>query len=234
MPLLNNFLATQFNEELRVEFENLIEELGLRNFFNNTIRVLEDASIEKDEITIAALSAGLLRTINYKLGKFPTVEDKISRQRTFGILLERLLVLLISKNLKETDKIFKSLDRSLYVTCLQQDYDHKLLKKLFDFDSLKHVIYNLKLQSAQMVAVGNPNQKPQKYVWLQKGNLHELADLLARYNYIKSKKEFFDIFLKFDDVTNVRWNKEKNFAFIGYEQQQCNAQKHWQRHYEGQ
>lgn len=209
MPLLNHFLETQFNEELSTEFRNLIEELGLRTFFNNTIRVLDDVTIEKDEITIAALSAGLLRNINSKLAKFPTVEDKISRQRIFGILLERLLVLLISKNLKDTDKIFKALDRSLYITCLQQDYDHRLLKKLFDFDSLKHVIYNLKLQKASLTTAVGPNQKPQKYVWLQKGNLHELVDLLARYNYIKSKKEFFDIFLKFDEITNVRWNKEK-------------------------
>ncbi len=210
MPLLDNFLETQFSVEQRVEFGNLIEELGLRSFFNNTIRVLDDPTIEKDEITIAAISAGLLRTINHRLAKFPTVEDKISRQRTFGILLERLLVLLISKNMNDTERIFNALDRSLYVTCLQQGYDHKLMKKLFDFDSLKHVIYSLKVQNIAF-APAPINQKPQRYLWLQKGNLHILVDLLLKFNYIKSKKEFFDVFFREDEEPIVRWNKDKKY-----------------------
>lgn len=208
MPLLKIFLESQFEEELRTEIAGLIEELALRPFFNNTIGLLENPEIIKDEITIATISSGLLRNINYKLGRFPTVEDKISRQRLFGILFERLLTSFISKNLKNTEDILRALDESLYITCIQQGYDHRLMKKLFDFEVLKNVISNLQIKNPDLPN-GEKGAKVQKYVWLQKGRLSILVDLLQKNNYIKSKKEFFDLFFKTDETMPVRWNKEK-------------------------
>jgi hypothetical protein len=90
---------------------------------------------------------------------------------------------------------------------LQQGYDHNLMKKLFDFEGLKHVLHNLRNQELTVTLAGA--QKVQKYVWLTKGNLPELVDILLKNNYIKSKKEFFDLFLKPDEIQAIRWNKDK-------------------------
>lgn len=207
MPQLEQFLKKHFNTELQEEISNLIHELSMRKYFNNTIMLLDNPEIPKNEVAIATVSSSLLRNINYKLGRFQTIEEKISRQRIFGILFERLLVSFISKNIREVDKIFSSMESSLYITCLQQGYDHNLMKKLFDFEGLKHVLHNLRNQELTVTLANN--QKIQKYVWLNKGNLPELVDILLKNNYIKSKKEFFDLFLKPDEIQEIRWSKDK-------------------------
>ncbi len=83
MPQLEQFLKKHFNTELQEEISNLIHELSMRKYFNNTIMLLDNPEIPKNEVAIATVSSSLLRNINYKLGRFQTIEEKISRQRIF-------------------------------------------------------------------------------------------------------------------------------------------------------
>ncbi|MFN8437723.1 MAG: hypothetical protein U0V72_08790 [Cytophagales bacterium] len=211
MPVISNFLKNNFQDTLQNDINNLIEELSMRAYFNNTIELLEDETFKKNDVAIAVMAASFLRSINYKLAKFKTVEEKMQRQRLFGILFERILLVFVKKHFKDLDNVFGAIEYALIITCKQHNYDYGLMCKLFDFQGLKHVIDNLK---SQQNSSNESSLKKQRYVWTGKGNLPEFVDILLKNNYVKSKKELFDLFYKPDEFSELRWNKDKKYHLV--------------------
>lgn len=204
-----DFINNHFQEEEGKEIIDAITQVHLEKIIDNSIRILQDESIPKDEVVIASLTTGLLTSINFKAIQLEE-GNKDSLLRSFGKLTERWLILLVCENIEHSDAIFRSLEKSLRVTCIQFGYEYKVLKQFFDFDRIKLIVSSLKMQTTKTFT--KPTQiRKQKYVWTEKGNLAELVDILHKQNFIKGKKELFDLFLKPKDDHKVRWNPEKKF-----------------------
>lgn len=205
-----DFINSHFQDEEGKEIINAIAQIHLEKIIDNSISILQDESIPKDEVVVASLTTGLLTSINFKVNQLPNNEDIGNILRVFGKLTERWLILLVCENIEQSDTIFHSLEKSIRVTCIQFNYEHRALKQFFDFDRIKLIVSSLKMQTNKTFE--KPIQmRKQKYVWTEKGNLAELVDILHKQNFIKGKKELFDIFLKPKDDLKVRWNPEKKF-----------------------
>ncbi|HTF80274.1 MAG TPA: hypothetical protein VL947_01060, partial [Cytophagales bacterium] len=205
-----DFINEHFSKEEGKEIIDAITELSFEKIFNNSIGILVDESIPKDEIVVASLTTGLLTSVNYKVRQLPETEHKNAILSLFAKLTERWLIMLVSENIDHSDAIFKSLEKSLRVACIQFGYEYKVLRQFFDFENIKLIVSSLKIQTMEVPQKAKRLRK-QKYVWLEKGNLAELVDILLKQNFVKGKKEFFDLFLKSKDDHKVRWNEEKKF-----------------------
>lgn len=204
------FVNTHFHEEEGKEIIDAITQVHLEKIIDNSISILQDESIPKDEVVVASLTTGLLTSINFKANQISDDTERETILKGFGKLTERWLILLVCENIEQSDTIFHSLEKSLRVTCIQFGYEYKILKQFFDFDKIKLIVSSLKMQTSKTLKKTVQARK-QKYVWTEKGNLAELVDILHKQNFIKGKKELFDIFLKPKDDLKVRWNPEKKF-----------------------
>ena len=208
-PIIFNFIQEHFEPDEADDMEKLILSMNMLKIFNNTVIILQEDTFPKDEVVISNLATGLLSSVTYKAGKIKDPFLQLEVLGNYARLIERLLTMLVSNNVEKSDIIFETLEKSLQVCCFQFGLDYKQLRHYFDFFKIKLVVNSLKNVIPAHKDETDKIKRKQRYVWLNQGSLAKLTDILFKENYIKSKREFFDLFLKPIDGLVVRWNEEK-------------------------
>ena len=211
------FITEHFSKQDALEIIELLESCHLLGLCDRTVGILKDKAIVKDEVIIANIASGMLTSMYYKASKITDASKQHFALNNFARLTERLLIMLVSENIENSELIFKTLDKSLQITCMQYGYDFRMLTQFFDFEKIKYVVDTMKAQKAEPITTAKVSKK-QRYTWLQNGNLSLLVDALYRDNFIKNKRDFFDLFLKPKEDSKVKWNEERkqHLAYLLY------------------
>jgi hypothetical protein len=203
-----HFIHENFSKDEAEDIEKIVVSMNMTKLYDHTVAILVDESMPKDEVVIANLATGLLTSVSYKAGQIEDQNEKHFTLAYFARLTERLLILLVSENLENSTLIFETLEKSLRVTCVQFGYDFKMLKQFFDFEKLKMIVDSLKIRTQESNKDTKVHKK-QRYCWADKADLSILVEGLFKENFIKNKKELFDLFLKPKEEAHVRWNNDK-------------------------
>lgn len=204
---LDNFrdiLLRHQSDEAYLTLQPTFDRLGIYEVINRAIDRLEIAVKDaKDQVLgppislISSISSNLLVSINRKLEPIDQVETKRTIQGHASTLAIKIILNLVQQFPKSAVKILDAVNESLQTTAELFDYDIQIIENLLPIEQFS--------QFAETLSAGRPEKTEKKspsLVWNDRVNIGLLSWELKNLNWIKTQKQFCQLFEKagFQDV----------------------------------
>lgn len=213
MESLSECLDNNFTQGHKSEILGILENCQLLYIVEKIVLLLKDN--EDWSKNIELISSGLVINVNNGISALES-ERRQKAELLFADLIFTIFIDFLKNKTHERALIVKKIKCHSITTCNLMGYDFNVFKKLIDTCAANYIDADDYALPSSLI-VRQPKIPKCKLIWTGNGRLEELTYQLAERKLIKSKREFFDLFLKTQaEPVLVRWDFERKgyLAFL--------------------
>jgi hypothetical protein len=207
MKIISEYSNTEFAPVDNDEITFILEKYRLSKIIDDTVQLLTNTHNQISDIS--TISCCLLTTINHSIIAIKKHDQKLKIETVLTDLIFDIYIDFLNKSPFVPEKIIEEIIKNSTVTCNLGGYDFNIFKKLIDFYKLDLII-NHAHKKRYLKTLTGIERKNCKLIWNGNGRLEELIHQLRKRKLIKTKLNFFNLFLdQHAENTIVKWDFER-------------------------
>lgn len=200
MQLLDDILSENYVPVEKKKIKYLFEKYGIYTILDTCTSYLKTElekcihdNVELPVHLLSATSSNIMIGVNSQVILIKNKKEKKEVKKYVADISMRILLLIIKQFPEEALEIFRTVKESITAVIAQRAYDHNDAEEFFNFEEVRQMIKSVSGQQA-VDEIKTKSLEVSSIIWTERVDIGILSSILLQKKWIKSEREFWNLF----------------------------------------